>query len=123
VFDADGRFRGYRVTEQQQLTLELQHREAYLVEAQRLSQTGSCTESRPGYQLLVGGMLPCSEFRSTGWFAPIRRILSADHPDDQPGFRELIQTAICEKAEWEGTTAACVWTAPSGTFTSWVILF
>ena len=35
-------------------------------------------ESRPGYQVLVGGMLPCSEFRSTGWFAPIRRILSAD---------------------------------------------
>jgi hypothetical protein len=23
------------------------------------------------------------------------------HPDDQPGFRELIQTAIGEKAEWE----------------------
>ena len=23
------------------------------------------------------------------------------HPDDQPGFRELIQTAIREKAEWE----------------------
>ena len=35
-------------------------------------------ESRPGYQVLVGGMLPCSEFRSTGWFAQIRRILSAD---------------------------------------------
>ena len=35
-------------------------------------------ESRPGYQVLVGGMLPCSEFRSTGWFAPIRRLLSAD---------------------------------------------
>src|ERR1700738_3825717 len=35
-------------------------------------------ESRPGNQGLVGGMLPCSEFRSTGWFAPIRRILSAD---------------------------------------------
>src|SRR4029077_18727517 len=23
------------------------------------------------------------------------------HPDDQPGFRELIQTAIREKAQWE----------------------
>ena len=46
-------------------------------------------------------MLPCSEFRSTGWFAPIRRILSADSSDDQPGFRELTETAIREKAEWE----------------------
>src|SRR6476661_8267820 len=35
-------------------------------------------ESRRRYQVLVGGMLPCSEFRSTGWFAPIRRLLSAD---------------------------------------------
>ena len=26
---------------------------------------------------------------------------SGIHPDDQPGFRELIQTAIREKAEWE----------------------
>ena len=23
------------------------------------------------------------------------------HPDDQPGFRELIQTAIRDKAEWQ----------------------
>src|SRR5262249_23163655 len=35
-------------------------------------------ESRPRSDVLVGGMLPCSEFRSTGWFAPIGRILSAD---------------------------------------------
>src|SRR5579864_6653906 len=34
-------------------------------------------ESRPGYQVLVGGMLPCSEFRFTGWFAPIRRLFTA----------------------------------------------
>ena len=46
VFDANGEFRGYRgtgadVTEQEQLTQELQRRETYLAEAQRLSQTGS----------------------------------------------------------------------------------
>ena len=40
------------------------------------------------------------------------------HPDDQPGFRELMQTAIREKAEGRRTTASYIWMALSGTFTS-----
>ena len=107
VFDADGQFRGYRgagtdVTEQQQLTQELRRREAYLAEAQRLSQTGSWAWS------------PDQDIRY--WSEECYRVLSFDpqaglprfeeffqriHPDDQPDFRELIQTAIRDKAEWE----------------------
>ena len=90
------------VTEQEQLTQELQRREAYLAEAQRLSQTGSWAWS-PDQDI-------------TYWSEECYRVLSFDpqdglprfeeffqriHPDDQPGFRELIQTAIREKAEWE----------------------
>jgi PAS domain S-box-containing protein len=90
------------VTEQEQLTQELRRREAYLAEAQRLSQTGSWAWS------------PDSDIRY--WSEECYRVLSFDpqdglprfedffqrlHPDDQPGFRELIQTAIREKSEWE----------------------
>ena len=81
---------------------ELRKSEAYLAEAQRLSQTGSWAWS-PDRDI-------------TYWSEECYRVLSFDpqdglprfedffqrlHPDDQPGFRELIQTAIGEKAEWE----------------------
>src|SRR6266853_2393312 len=90
------------VTEQEQLTQDLQRREAYLAEAQRLSQTGSWAWS------------PDEDIRY--WSEECYRVLSFDpqaglprfeafiqriHPDDQPGFRELIETAIREKGEWE----------------------
>jgi PAS domain S-box-containing protein len=90
------------VTEQEQLTQELQRREAYLAEAQRLSQTGSWAWS------------PDHDIRY--WSEECYRVLSFDpqdglprfedffqriHPEDQPGFRELIETAIREKAEFE----------------------
>src|SRR6266853_725292 len=76
--------------------------EAYLAEAQRLSQTGSWAWS------------PEQDIRY--WSEECYRVLSFDsqdglprfeqffqriHPDDQPSFRELIETAIREKAEWE----------------------
>src|SRR6266852_2693541 len=76
--------------------------EAYLAEAQRLSQTGSWAWS------------PDQDIRY--WSEECYRVLSFDpqdglprfeqflqriHPDDHPGFRELIQTAIREKAAWE----------------------
>ena len=90
------------VTEHELLTQELQRREAYLAEAQRLSQTGSWAWS------------PDQDIKY--WSEECYRVLSFDpqdglprfedflqrlHPDDQPGFRELIQTAIREKTEWE----------------------
>jgi PAS domain S-box-containing protein len=81
---------------------ELRKSEAYLAEAQRLSQTGSWAWS-PDQDI-------------TYWSEECYRVLSFDpqdglprfddffqrlHPDDQAGFRDLIQKAIREKAEWE----------------------
>ena len=90
------------ITERKAAEEALRSSEAYLAEAQRLSQTGSWAWS------------PDQDIRY--WSEECYRVLSFDpqdglprfeeffqriHPDDQPGFRELIQTAIREKAEWE----------------------
>src|SRR5258708_890333 len=90
------------VTERKRAEESLRASEAYLAEAQRLSQTGSWAWS------------PDRDIRY--WSEECYRVLSFDpqnglprfedffqrlHPDDQPGFRELIQTAIREKSEWE----------------------
>ncbi|HWY57254.1 MAG TPA: sigma 54-interacting transcriptional regulator, partial [Terriglobales bacterium] len=76
--------------------------EAYLAEAQRLAHMGSWAWSPDQ------GTRYCSEewYRVLG-FDPrdglprFEDFFQRIHPDDQPGFRELIQTAIRQKAEWE----------------------
>src|SRR5208282_4563777 len=90
------------ITDRKRAEESLRSSEAYLAEAQRLSQTGSWAWS------------PDDDIRY--WSEECYRVLSFDpqdglprfenffqriHPDDQPGFRELIETAIREKAEWE----------------------
>src|SRR5713226_4929127 len=90
------------VTERKRAEETLRQSEAYLAEAQRLSQTGSWAWS------------PDRDIRY--WSEECYRVLSFDpqdglprfedffqrlYPDDQPGFRELIETAIREKSEWE----------------------
>jgi PAS domain S-box-containing protein len=90
------------LSEQKRAEEKIRRSELYLAEAQRLSQTGSWAWS------------PEQDIRY--WSQECYRVLSFDprdglprfedffqriHPDDQPGFRELIQTAIREKAEWE----------------------
>jgi len=90
------------ITDRKRAEEALRTSEAYLAEAQRLSQTGSWAWS------------PDQDIRY--WSEECYRVLSFDpqdglprfeqffqriHPDDQPGFRELIQTAIREKAEWQ----------------------
>jgi PAS domain S-box-containing protein len=90
------------LSEQRRAAEALRRSESYLAEAQRLSQTGSWAWS------------PDEDI--TYWSEQCYRVLSFDpqdglprfeqffqriHPDDQPAFRELIETAIGEKAEWE----------------------
>ena len=90
------------LSEQKRAEEALRSSEAYLAEAQTLSRTGSWAWS------------PDQDIRY--WSEECYRVLSFDlqdglprfeqffqriHPDDQPGFRELIQTAIREKAEWK----------------------
>ena len=90
------------LSERKQAEEGLRRSESYLAEAQRLSQTGSWAWS------------PDQDIRY--WSEECYRVLSFDpqdglprmeeliqriHPDDQPGFRELIETVIREKTEWE----------------------
>jgi len=90
------------LSEQKRAEEKIRRSESYLAEAQRLSQTGSWAWS------------PDDDIRY--WSEECYRVLSFDpqdglprfedffqriHPDDQPGFRALIETAIREKAEWE----------------------
>jgi formate hydrogenlyase transcriptional activator len=90
------------LSEQKRAEEKIRRSESYLAEAQRLSQTGSWAWS------------PDQDIRY--WSEECYRVLSFDpqdglprfeelfqriHADDQPAFRELIQTAIREKAEWE----------------------
>ncbi len=93
---------GIDIEERKRAEESLRSNEAYLAEAQRLSKTGSWAWS-PDHDISY-------------WSEECYRVLSFDpqdglprfeeffqriHPDDQPGFRELIETAIREKAEWE----------------------
>src|SRR5206468_11807865 len=90
------------VTDRKRAEEELRQSEAYLAEAQKLSQTGSWAWS------------PDQDIRY--WSEECYRVLSFDpqdglprfeeffqriHPDDQPGFKELLQAAIRERAQWE----------------------
>jgi PAS domain S-box-containing protein len=90
------------ITERKAAEDALRSSEAYLAEAQRLSQTGSWAWS-PEHDIGY-------------WSEECYRVLSFDpqaglprfedffqrlHPDDQSEFREIIQTAIRDKSEWE----------------------
>jgi formate hydrogenlyase transcriptional activator len=90
------------LSEQKRAEEKIRRSESYLAEAQRLSQTGSWAWS------------PDDDIRY--WSEECYRVLSFDsqdglprfeqffqriHPDDQAGFREVIETAIRKKAEWE----------------------
>jgi PAS domain S-box-containing protein len=90
------------LSEQKRAEEKIRRSESYLAEAQRLSQTGSWAWS------------PDDDIRY--WSEECYRVLNFDlqdglprfeqffqriHPDDQAGFRELIETAIRNKVEWE----------------------
>jgi PAS domain S-box-containing protein len=84
-------------------TSELRRSETYLAEAQRLSQTGSWA-----WSAATGGPSYWSEecYRVLG-FDPTDGLPQGEdffqqiHPDDRPGFRELVETCSREKVEFE----------------------
>jgi PAS domain S-box-containing protein len=90
------------VTEQELLTQELERRQAYLAEAQKLSHTGSWAWSP------TGGNKYYSEecFRVLG-FEPqgvppaLETVIQRIHPDDQAYCREQVERAIREKVASE----------------------
>jgi formate hydrogenlyase transcriptional activator len=91
------------ITERKAAEEALRSSEAYLAEAQRLSQTGSWA-----WSAATGGPSYWSEecYRVLG-FDPTDGLPQGEdffqqiHPDDRPGFRELAETSIREKAEFE----------------------
>jgi PAS domain S-box-containing protein len=100
------------LSEQKRAEEKIRSSEAYLAEAQRLSQTGSWAWSPD----LTGDFCTSPNQDINYWSEECYRVLGFDpqdglprfqeffqriHPEDQPGIRELIQTAVREKAEWE----------------------
>jgi PAS domain S-box-containing protein len=90
------------LSEQKRAEEKIRRSESYLAEAQRMSQTGSWAWS--------------PEHDNTYWSEQCFRVLSFDplgglpmqeeffqriHPDDQPTFREVTETAIRERTEFE----------------------
>src|SRR4051794_347275 len=90
------------LSEQKRAEEKIRRSESYLAEAQRLSQTGSWAWSHEQ------DIRYCSEecyrvlsFDPQDGLPRFEDFFQRIHPDDQPGFRERIQTAIRENAEWE----------------------
>src|SRR5580704_17970131 len=91
------------ITERKTTEEDLRSSEGYLAEAQKMSQTGSWA-----WSAATGGPSYWSEecYRVLG-FDPTDGLPQGEdffrriHPDDRPGFRELAETSIREKAEFE----------------------
>src|SRR6266849_2294832 len=90
------------ITERKAAEEALRSSEAYLAEAQRLSHTGSWAWS-PDQDIWYWSeeCYRVLSFDPQGGLPRFEEFFQRIHPDDQPGFRELIQTATREKAEWQ----------------------
>jgi len=90
------------LSEQKQAEEALRRSESYLAEAQRLSQTGSWAWSpEQGIRYWSEECYRVLSFDPQEGLPRIEDLIQRLHPDDQPGFRELIQTVIREETEWE----------------------
>ena len=93
---------GIDVTERKRAEQNLRQSEAYLAEAQRLSKTGSWAWSPDqGIRYWSEECYRVLSFDPQDGLPGFEEFFQRMHPDDQPDFKELIQTAIREKAEWE----------------------
>jgi PAS domain S-box-containing protein len=108
VFDAEGRFSGYRgiasdLTDRIRAEQALQRSESYLEEAQRLSHTGSW-----GWNAATREITHWSQeiYRLYGFdppagIPPFAALLQRIHRDDRARLAEALETAIRERAEYE----------------------
>jgi PAS domain S-box-containing protein len=92
---------GMDVTEQEQLTQELQRRQAYLAEAQRLSHTGSF-----GWKPDSGEIVWSDETYRIFEFDPtvkltIDSVAQRVHPEDRPRFQETIDGASAGATDFD----------------------
>jgi len=99
------------VTEQEQLTQELQRREAYLAEAQRLSHTGSF-----GWKPDNGEIAWSEETYRIFEYDPavkptIDLLVQRVHPEDRPDFLKVIESASAGVTQFEHTYR---WLLPDG---------
>ena len=117
VFDKSGRFVGYRgvgrhITERKRVEEALRRSEAYLVESQRLSQTGTIVLNATGPVYLseesyrIWGLDPQQGL-------PAREtLMQRIHPDDRDRVDAGIQAALSEKREY---AVECRIVRPDGT--------
>jgi len=91
------------VTEQEMLTQELERRQAYLAEAQRLSHTGSWawTTANGEMRYLSEECYRVLGFDPHGGQPRFRALFLRIHPDDQVNVWEALQKTKVEKAEFE----------------------
>jgi PAS domain S-box-containing protein len=89
------------VTDRKLAERTLRESEAYLAEAQRLSKTGSWAAT-PGQDIRYWSE-ECYRvlgFDQEDGLPRLEEFFQRIHPDDRPGFRELIQTSTRERAEF-----------------------
>jgi PAS domain S-box-containing protein len=90
------------MTDHKRAEESLRASEGYLAEAQRLSQTGSWAWAPDrGIRYWSEECYRVFSFDPRDGLPRFEDFFQRLHPDDQPGFRELIQTIIREKAEFE----------------------
>jgi PAS domain S-box-containing protein len=108
VFDAEGRFSGYRgvasdLTDRKRAEQALQRSESYLAEAQRLSHTGSWGWNAATRQITHWSkeIYRLYGFDPTAGIPPLAALLQRVHREDRARLAEALEGAIRDRAEYE----------------------
>ncbi len=119
VFDATGRFTGYRgvgrhITDRKRAEQALRQSEAYLTEAQRLSHTGSWAfdVARDKYVYASEECLRLFEFDAQGGLPTRESVSRLIHPEDWDRVKGGFETSLRDKVD---TSSEFRITLPSGT--------